>query len=250
MLVDFHSHILPGIDDGATDVETSLKMLRMLREQGVERVALTPHFYAHRMSVEDFLSKRERAFQQLLEAMGDEPFPELMLGAEIAMEYDLENVADLQALRLEGTPFLMIELSIRGFSPWMLDKAISICYANGSQPMIAHLDRYIGIYRDDQVERIAGDTDCVLQLNVTSLLKTRKRKKVLSWIQDSEKTVVFGSDAHNTLMRAPQFDKPMKWLSKKLGREQMESIKIKSQRISEGEIPPFSDEWINRKGVL
>ena len=90
MWVDFHSHILPRMDDGSPDVETSLQMLRSLRDQGVERVALTPHYYAHRSSVERFLKKRDDAYQQLLEAIGDEPMPELLLGAEVALDYELE----------------------------------------------------------------------------------------------------------------------------------------------------------------
>ena len=48
MLTDFHSHILPGIDDGSKRVSDSLAMLKILRSQGVERVIFTPHFYAHR----------------------------------------------------------------------------------------------------------------------------------------------------------------------------------------------------------
>ncbi len=241
MRIDFHSHILPGIDDGAADVETSLKLLRMLHKQGVERVALTPHFYAHRMSVERFLQKRDEAFKRLLDAIGDEPLPQLMLGAEVAMEYDLEQVDNLKSLCLQGTPFLLIELPIRGYSPWMLDKVISICYANESRPMLAHLDRYIGIYRDAELERIAEDADCVLQLNVSSLLNMRARKKMLSWIQNDEKTIVFGSDSHNLSTRAPQFDKAMKFLGKKVDRQQIRMIEWNAKKISKGEIPPFSD---------
>lgn len=45
-MIDFHSHILPAMDDGSRNIEESLQMLRMLQEQGVERVIATPHFYA------------------------------------------------------------------------------------------------------------------------------------------------------------------------------------------------------------
>ena len=47
MLTDYHCHILPGIDDGAQDIDTSLGMIEIMREQGVERLIATPHFYAH-----------------------------------------------------------------------------------------------------------------------------------------------------------------------------------------------------------
>ena len=55
-MTEYHCHILPGIDDGAKDVETSLAMIEMMKAQGVERIVATSHFYAHReKSVAEFL---------------------------------------------------------------------------------------------------------------------------------------------------------------------------------------------------
>ena len=56
MLIDFHTHILPGIDDGSRNVEMSLRMLAAQREQQVDEIVATPHFYAQKDSVEEFLS--------------------------------------------------------------------------------------------------------------------------------------------------------------------------------------------------
>lgn len=64
-MIDFHSHILPGIDDGSASVEESLKLLEMLAEQGVKTVVATPHFYPDRTSVSDFLRRRDAAYQRL-----------------------------------------------------------------------------------------------------------------------------------------------------------------------------------------
>ena len=55
-MIDLHTHILPGMDDGAKDTATSLQMLRMERDQGVDTVVLTPHYYRHRESAEDFFT--------------------------------------------------------------------------------------------------------------------------------------------------------------------------------------------------
>ena len=57
-MTDLHTHILPGMDDGAVSVETSLEMLRMERDQGVDAVVLTPHFYRDRERPEQFLARR------------------------------------------------------------------------------------------------------------------------------------------------------------------------------------------------
>lgn len=60
-MIDFHSHILPGVDDGSKNVEMSLEMLRASAAQGVTDICLTPHFYAERNTPEKFLEKRRRA---------------------------------------------------------------------------------------------------------------------------------------------------------------------------------------------
>ena len=58
-ITDFHSHVLPGVDDGSASPEESLAMLRLEAQQGIHRVIATPHFYPHRHTVEIFRRKKE-----------------------------------------------------------------------------------------------------------------------------------------------------------------------------------------------
>ena len=60
-MTDFHSHVLPCLDDGSVSVEQSIEMLRAEAEQGITHVIATPHFYAGRTTPERFLEKRERS---------------------------------------------------------------------------------------------------------------------------------------------------------------------------------------------
>ena len=62
-MLDLHTHILPGIDDGSRDIETSLKMLDACKNQGTRDIVFTPHFYASRTSMAAFLEKRDKAWQ-------------------------------------------------------------------------------------------------------------------------------------------------------------------------------------------
>lgn len=71
-VIDFHSHVLPGIDDGSRNIETSIEMLRLSRNAGVDRMIATPHFYADEDRIEHFLEKREHAYQSLIEAVTTE----------------------------------------------------------------------------------------------------------------------------------------------------------------------------------
>ena len=64
-MTDLHTHILPGMDDGAVTVEDSLAMLELQRSQGVDTVVLTPHFYSNREGISRFLLRRGQALVQL-----------------------------------------------------------------------------------------------------------------------------------------------------------------------------------------
>ena len=73
-IIDFHSHILPGIDDGARNLDTSMAMLEQIREQKVDYMVATPHFYASKDRIDAFLAKRANAWEQLSEAIEERRF--------------------------------------------------------------------------------------------------------------------------------------------------------------------------------
>ena len=64
-MIDFHTHVLPGIDDGSSDLTMSAGMIREECSQGTRVIVATPHFYADRMSIDRFLARRDEAFQQV-----------------------------------------------------------------------------------------------------------------------------------------------------------------------------------------
>ena len=86
-VIDFHSHILPGIDDGARNLETSLAMLRQVSSQRVDYMIATPHFYASHDRIDAFLNRREDAYNSLKEAVHKESLsdvPQILTGSEVA----------------------------------------------------------------------------------------------------------------------------------------------------------------------
>ena len=67
MTTDYHSHILPNIDDGSDSIKTSLKMIKMMKQQGIGIIVATPHFYMHReVSLDSYLVKRQNAYEKLM----------------------------------------------------------------------------------------------------------------------------------------------------------------------------------------
>ena len=98
-LYDMHSHILPGIDDGAPSVEKSLVILNELKKQGVTNVCLTPHFYTNEISAEDFAAQETAcAIDNLMPHIPDGM--KVVVGAEVYVTRTDACVADELLLRL------------------------------------------------------------------------------------------------------------------------------------------------------
>ncbi len=91
MLIDFHTHILPGIDDGSRNVEMSLRMLAAQREQQVDEIVATPHFYAQKDSVEEFLLRRQCSYEKIENENGrDKSGSKLHLAASLLLSGESE----------------------------------------------------------------------------------------------------------------------------------------------------------------
>ena len=117
-MVDFHTHILPKMDDGSRGTEESLKMLKLCASQGIDTVMLTSHYYAEQESPDEFLKRRKASWERLQEAIGESGetgFPELYPGAEVKLFYGISGVEQLQRLDLAGTGFILLEMP---FSEW------------------------------------------------------------------------------------------------------------------------------------
>ncbi|MBQ6211658.1 MAG: capsular polysaccharide biosynthesis protein [Ruminococcus sp.] len=202
MMTEYHCHILPGIDDGAKDVETSLAMIEMMKAQGVERIVATSHFYAHReKSVAEFLKKRQAAFDKIRDKAA---VKEIYLGAEVAIENGISELADIEKLAVEGTRMILLELPYRAYSKWMSEEIYNIGAEFNLKVMLAHVHRYLEYYSKDELEGILS-TKAVMQINNEAFAGWREKKLVKRIIAD-EKRFAFGSDAHNLDDRKPNWD--------------------------------------------
>ena len=112
--VDLHSHILPGMDDGAKETNISLDLLKMEAEQGIEHIVLTPHFHLRNESIADFSERRKKSFEKLLTSISGTALDgvfDFRLGAEVRYDPSLTEEKDLESLCISGTNVLLIEFS-------------------------------------------------------------------------------------------------------------------------------------------
>ena len=194
-IVDFHSHILPGADHGSSSVETSLAQLDLARSHGVTRIIATPHFYPHRHTLEQFTTRRERAYSKLAEAM-DSSAPQVKLGAEVLLCQGLEHFPGIEKLTLQGTNCLLLELPFSDFRSEYCDTVEALLKA-GFDIVLAHVDRY----PKENIEKLIDIGVKKLQINAESLCGLFKPKHILSWVKQGL-VVALGSDIHEADAKA------------------------------------------------
>ena len=132
MPIDFHTHILPGIDDGSRNVEMSLRMLAAQREQQVDEIVATPHFYAQKDSVEEFLLRRQCSYEKLKTKMAETNLDQkLHLAAEVYYFQGIGSAGMIPKLCVEGTQTLLLEMP---FAQW--DSAIYAVHGSTAAEVI------------------------------------------------------------------------------------------------------------------
>lgn len=209
-LVDFHTHILPGIDDGSTSIEQSIAMLQRLAEQGVRQVVATPHFYAELQSPTEFLAQRKAAETALREAMKDLPdMPELFVGAEVAFFEGISDCEFLQDLAIAGTGCVMVEMPVKHWSDRQLLEIVSIVQKQKLTPIIAHIDRYITKFKNYQIPERLAELPVYVQASASFFEQKNSRRKALRLLKKG-KIQLIGSDCHNLDTRKPNMGAAIK----------------------------------------
>ena len=221
-MTDFHSHILPGVDDGSGSVETSLAMLRMEAEQGIDHVIATPHFYPQQDSPERFLQRREQAMARLQEMMTPgENLPKVTLGAEVYFYRGMSESDQLSRLTIEGKNCILIEMPD---SPWQENhyrELEGIYVKHGITPIIAHVELCDALRLDASLRAEVLHMGARLQINADSLLGSHGLgiKLFCHKLLRRRQVHFVASDAHETRIRTPKLKKAYQLVQRKYGEE-------------------------------
>jgi len=218
-MVDFHTHILPRLDDGSSSVEMSLDMLRKEKEHGVSTVIATPHFYADKDDPVAFLRAREKAYSTLCEKMAKyegEQFPDIMLGAEVAYFEGMSDCEELSALNIVGTKLLLLEMPAIKWNERMIAEVQAVYEKTGLIPVIAHIDRYIKVFNNKRMADWFEGLPVLIQANA-SFCEGWKYTRMALKMFDRGQIHLFGTDCHNTSSRPPEMDRATDALKKKFG---------------------------------
>lgn len=214
MVIDFHSHILPQMDDGSRNVEMSIQMLKAHAQQGTDCVLATPHFYAGSTSPDKFLQRRKEALEKLMDCWED-GLPDIICGAEVAFFSGIGQAQGLENLCVENTSVLLLEMP---FAPWSSRNLYEVerIINSGLQPVIVHLERFYQYQTDKQMIPELLDMPVYVQINAESLLSIRSRHRVISLWKNGNAHLL-GTDAHNVTSRPVNLRAGREMLERKVG---------------------------------
>ncbi len=218
-IADIHTHILPGVDDGSPDIETSMRMVDVAYAEGTRRLFLTPHYMSGHNDY-DPANLRSRFAEIEQEVKSKYPDMELYLGNEVYYTSSaLQDLRDGLIQTMAGSRYVLVEFSPKDSFERIYQATREITNA-GYFMLVAHLERYRCLERKkDHLYRLT-DMGACFQTNASALVKgeghtpsspSRWNKKVVidDWV------AFLGSDAHDMGYRAPRVAEAAAWIQHK-----------------------------------
>jgi len=171
-VLDFHNHMIPGVDDGSSSIEESLVALRKMAQQGITHVITTPHFRASTLNRPDEFAAQMREIDEAWEKLRlavSECMPGFRLdrGVELALDEPKVSTTD-ERMRLAGSRFMLVEFPYFTIPPNSA-QALAQLRAAGVTPIVAHPERYENLEKDLVSLYQWKESGAFLQLNAGSI---------------------------------------------------------------------------------
>ena len=199
-MIDIHSHILPGVDDGARTLTDSVDIVREMAEMGITDVIATPHY----MSETQYVSLRRNNLMlvgQLKQALADEGIKvNVYLGNEIYIDNGILELLEAKKIStLAGSKYLLIEIPLNEEFPNYEDIFLELMNM-GYKVILAHPERYLVVQNDFSVVRELYEMGVLLQGNLGSMVGKygSGAKKVIKRLVKEKMIFAFGTDTHHT----------------------------------------------------
>ena len=230
-MVDFHSHFLFDMDDGAKDIEMSLAMLNMSTKQGVTTIVSTPHYYPDAAKPHVAAAARDENIEQLIAYAKQEniKIPEIKRGFEVRVKTHLYEVEDFSELCIENTKTILLELPLKEWTEELLDVVEFVKTEKKLDVVIAHFERYVDRIPNELILRLL-EMRPYIQINAGSLVKRDKLEFICELFRNGMAHVI-GSDAHNMSSRCSLMDIGYAYIRRNLGQEYIDKIEANAKKL-------------------
>ena len=205
-MIDIHSHILPGIDDGAADMYDMLEMASVALEGGVREIVATPHCNIPGMFDNYYNREYIELFRKTEEALNRERLPlKLYSGMEVFVTPDIPRLlTEGKILTINGGHNLLVEFSFDE-DPEYVQRMLGEIYDLGIRPVIAHAERYEFVQDDLQMVYHWRKKGYYVQINKGSVLGRfgRHAEYAARHMLNHHLVSAIASDAHGPFHRTP-----------------------------------------------
>ena len=219
-MIDIHCHILPGIDDGARDWETTLEMCRLARQDGVTHIVATPH------ANYEYQYDRAAHLGLLDELRARVPELSFSLGCDFHLSYD--NMEDAKQhpdrYTIGATRYLLIELS--EYSIFNVSHTLYELQATGLLPILTHPERNPLVVRKPELLEEFAAAGCLFQITANSLTGFWGKRAQQFCVEMLRKQLVhfIASDAHGVKNRTPVLSQARDVAAKIVGAAEAEML--------------------------
>jgi protein-tyrosine phosphatase len=200
-MVDIHTHILPGIDDGSKSWEMTAEMCRIALRDGTTHMVATPH------SNDTYQYNRER-FTDMLGQLHDSADGQLAFSIGCDFHFSYDNIRDAldhpRRYTIGDTQYLLIEFNDRAI-PTTVKQDILSLLSCGMVPIITHPERNPPLMKNPEMVLMMIEQGCLVQVTANAVTGGwgLKSKRVADWLLQRHAVHVIASDAHDPIGRTP-----------------------------------------------
>jgi len=234
-MIDLHCHILPGIDDGASDLTESLALLQLAVADGITQMVATPHINP------GYFDNNKQTIQQALttlrQALVTHHLPiDIAAAAEIRVTADLMPAFEQGLLPVLGhwqqQPVLLLEFP-HSHIPAGSDKLVKWLRQRGVVPMIAHPERNRDVQHDPKILAPLIRAGCLFQLTASSLLGDlgERHQECALWLLQQRLFTVMATDSHNLLRRPPKLAAARAEVSRLIDEDYAEQLVVTNPQL-------------------
>lgn len=227
-MIDIHCHILPGIDDGPLEIETSIEMFKIAADDGITHIVATPHFiYNDKPTIKD-INELVTLIEKRIQA--DKIKVKLLSGADIRLTYELiYGIEKNEIMTINGSRYFLLELP--PLLPPNLDNFFFSIKMNGFIPIITHPERDYNLLSSIDKLKSLKDAGALIQITAMSITgEFGNQIKSFSQMLLKKGMVDFiASDAHNTIHRPPLLSRAYKETSNLLDKNEAKKLFIDNQ---------------------
>ena len=225
-MIDIHSHLIYGVDDGSKTIEDSIEMLKSLYNSGVSDIIFTPHYIAETNYVSTKLENIKLYKKIQTELKNNNIDINIYLGNEIYIDKNiLDNIKENKICTLNNSEYVLVELPMSGIFPDYID-IINNLINEGCKVILAHPERYVSFQKDFSKMTELAELGVYFQCNIGSILGEygKEAKKCIKTILKAKLIDFIGTDIHKCKYDYSYIEKAKNKFKKYLSNEEIDNI--------------------------